>query len=204
MFERIKKILSNNRGSAASSIFTVFFVMIVLMLTVAIVLFVTSYITYNRLITEVEQNLNDAAAKAEKTYLYLTETDKGNYSIDDSTLSEMETIFKDEFMKNLTLENEQWTISQLQLHLYQSSDDNFAILHRLTCHIKMKIPLFNNEVGIIEKDIALNGEHQFAEIFADKSIASDSENDSDTGGITSAAPGGDSELSHFVDGTRPS
>ncbi len=198
----LKRILKDTSGAASMPLFTAIFVMIVLSLTVAATTFVASYITYNRLITEVEQNLNDAAAKAEKAYLFLSETDQNTYSVDEATLQQMKEAFSEEFYRNLETETKDWSITEMDLQMYQSTEDTFAVLHRFTCHITIKVSLFNKNVGVINKDVALNGRHQFADIVAGKDGDSSDGTSVNTGEETTAESNSGSQLEEFTDAQR--
>lgn len=160
----IKRILKSKDGSISINFFIVFFVMAIMAFSVFVTTFLASYITYDRLITEIEQNLNDAAAKSEKTYLFLSENDKGTYVVDEASLEEMTEDFKTEFFRNLKRDTDDWTISNDTLEMYYSNDDAFSVLHRYSFHIVVKVSLFGKDVGIIEKDVNLNGRHEFSEV----------------------------------------
>lgn len=164
MTRKIAAILKDTRGEIAINFVTVFLVMAILLVAVAATSFIASYITYNRLISEIEQNLNDSAAKAEKSFLFLAENDKGDYTVDSDTLQEMQQKFQEEFLRNLKTETDEWDITNIDIQMYQSTENGFSVLHRLTCHIKIKITLFDKDIGIFEKDVSLNGRHQFADV----------------------------------------
>lgn len=204
MLNSIKLFLRDERGSAASSVFTAFFVMIALLFTVFMTTIITSYITYNRFITEIEQNLDDAAAKAEKSHLFLAETDEGSYKVNEGLIEEVNAEFSEMFLNNLQKESERWKITNEKVRLYTSDEDGrFAVCHEFTCHLEIRVSLFGKLIDVIDKDISLFGQHQFAEIIAETDEdATNPSGSVDTG--ENEGTGGEGEsVTEFEDVTNP-
>lgn len=156
MFKKCLNLINNDRGSAAGSIFTVIFIIMTFMFALFITTVLTSYLTYSRMVSHIEQSLNNSAAMVDVLYEELIETDQIQYI---EVTDEMYDEFRVEFENACPYKTEDYEITEPELSLYYSTEDEFAILYEFSGNIKIKVSLFGKDIDYIDKEIKIYGRH---------------------------------------------
>lgn len=156
MYNKLVKLLHNEKGSAGESLYTVFFVMAIAMFTVFLVTVLTSFVTYSRLMGNIEQCLNNSAAITDASYTELTETDQMEYS---EITDEMYDDFYNAFFSMIKLKTDEYEITDAECTLRYSTTDEFAILYTFSGNIKVNVSLFGKQISYINKPVEIMGKH---------------------------------------------
>lgn len=156
MFKKCLNLINNEKGSAAGSIFTVIFIMMVFLFALFVTTIMTSYLNYSRMVAHIEQSLNNSAAMVDVLYEELIETDQVQYI---EVTDEMYDEFRVEFENACPYKTKDYEITNPKLTLRYSTEDEFAILYEFSGNIKIKVSLFGKEIDYIDKEIQIYGRH---------------------------------------------
>lgn len=156
MIRKIQLLIENDKG-IGGHVFTVIFVMLMSMLCLFIVTVFTIYINQNRLISEIEQNLNNIAADSLPINLEaFRDTELGGYNAS-------ERVFVENFKSSMSFATDEYEITDWEIDIFDIPDeaeDFNAIDFVFTGHITIKMEFLRNIYEVFNRDIVIHGRHQ--------------------------------------------
>lgn len=159
---KIKELCGEERGDM--SIFSVFLVLAVLMLTAFVLLYASVQINSINIRNGVKMELNNLSAKIyADTYRSQREANLDSYedrvTISRSYLDSLERSFKAGLEKKLSLETDDYSLSGIDLQFYNTGT---AIQYEFSCDAEFYIHMFGGGLPPIQKKIILTGSHNTA------------------------------------------
>jgi hypothetical protein len=161
--------LKDKKGSL--NIFAIFFVMAIVMVLIYFTIYFTINIQSNAIVNEIEQKLNNSASLVDKQYYNLSETDDIGYASEkykpgEPVSDDIKNSFMNEFNKGFSFKNDKYELLNPTVTLYYSTEEDFAMLYEFKATLKINVMIFTaiSEQGTftIEKDVVINGRHNFS------------------------------------------
>lgn len=153
MIRKIQSQIKDDKG-IGGHVFTVVFVMLMSMLCLFIVTVFTIYINQNRLISEIEQNLNNIAADSLPDNLSsLRDTTTIDYDV-------LKDIFTENFKSAMVFATDEYEITDWEIDIPDEVEDFDAIDFVFTGHITIKMEFLRNVYEVFNRDIVILGRHQ--------------------------------------------